>query len=98
MDSRDRPRRGAITAFSTEVSLHSGQAMSLAFRCASNASPSRNQPSNSWPRAQRNVNRIIETTSLGGLFTPVEMAFAILGDNDRRRWNRSFLPSPLRLG
>ena len=31
------------------------------------------------------VNRIIETTSLASLSTPAEMAFAILGDNDRRR-------------
>jgi hypothetical protein len=31
------------------------------------------------------VNKIIETTSSGGLFTPAEMAFAILADNDWRR-------------
>src|SRR4029453_2678144 len=31
--------------------------------CASNPSPSRNQPSNWWPRAQRSVNKIIDTTS-----------------------------------
>ena len=30
---------------------------------ASNPSPSRNQPSNWWPRAQRSVNKIIDTTS-----------------------------------
>src|ERR1700757_1627190 len=95
--SRERPRRGAITAFSTEVSPHSGQAISPAVRCVSNPSPSRNPPPNSGPPPQRNVYRIIETTS-GRYFTLAEMAFAILGDNDRKQDDLSRTPSPILFG
>ena len=61
--SRERPIRGAITAFSTCVSPQFGQAIPPAFCWSRKPSPSRNHASNSWPEAQRKLNRIIATIS-----------------------------------
>jgi hypothetical protein len=50
---------------------------SPAFCCASNPSPSRNQPSNWWQRAQRSVNKIVATISEPCVFTRLLPLFAI---------------------
>ncbi len=92
------PSRGAITAFSTLVSPHSGQEISPAFCCASNPSPSRNHPSNWWPRPQRSVNKIIDTTSEPcGVFDSSRYLQSAAA-NAREHAIASVLNGPLRLG
>src|SRR5579884_2776450 len=90
------PSRGAMTALSTLVSPHSGQEIAPAFCCASNPSPSRNQASNWWPRAQRRANKIIAPARafLLGLLDILRSTAA----NAREHAIVSILDAPLPLG
>src|SRR5579864_5054430 len=92
------PSRGAITAFSTLVSPHSGQEISPACCCASNPSPSRNQPSNWWPRVQRSVNKIIDATSEPSVVLGSSRYLQSAAANAREHAIASVLDDPLRLG
>jgi hypothetical protein len=55
--------RGAIGAFSTRASPHSGQMILRALRCVSKAAPSRNQASKTWSLRQVRSKRIIGSVS-----------------------------------
>src|SRR2546422_613092 len=87
-----------MSAFSTWASPHSGQVISPALCCASKPSPSRNQASNSWPAAQRNVNRIIEPTSRPAYLYPNiglsnrETGVLTNHEHPPSGWVRRFLP------
>ena len=67
---RDRPSRGAIGAFSTYVSPHTGQAIWCRACCRSYAALSRNQPSNSCPAEHLSLNRIMPPNIFSGQASP----------------------------